>query len=373
MISSMGRMMGIIFSNLYDEELGELTKERAMASVPFGGRYRIIDFVLSSMVNSGISNVGVITKANYQSLMDHLGKGKEWDLDRKKDGLFILPPFGAGQKGIYSGKLDAMCGAIRYIERSTEEYVLISDSNSICNMDYVPVLESHLEQGADITVITRRHEETSGEVRLAVKADGSGRIIEAQTDCEVPAGTLCDCGMYILKRKFLIELLNAARERNEKSFRHDVVEKRLSELDIRSFEFKGRMLTIDSVSSFFEHNMSLLNKEVRDEIFSQNGEIYTKIRDEVPALYGDECKISRTLVSDGCVIDGTVENSIISRGVTVKRGAVVRNSIIMQDSEISESAVLDTVIIDKDVMVTAGKEISGRNDCPLIIRKGETV
>ena len=143
------KLMGIVFSNIYDELLGEITRNRTLASVPFGGRYRLIDFVLSNMVHSGISNVGVITKSNYQSLMDHIGKGKEWDLDRKRDGLFILPPFAAGQSNVYKGKLEVLHGAITYLNRSVETYVVLSDSNAICSIDYTDVLKKHIDSAAD--------------------------------------------------------------------------------------------------------------------------------------------------------------------------------------------------------------------------------
>ncbi|MGN1059500.1 MAG: sugar phosphate nucleotidyltransferase, partial [Clostridia bacterium] len=197
-------MMGMIFSNIYDERLGEITSHRTLASLPFGGRYRLIDFVLSNMVNAGITNVGVITKQNYQSLMDHLGSGKEWDLDRKVDGLFILPPFGSGQKSVYRGKLEALWGTRRFLERSNEEYVLLADANIICNMDYQEMLKQHIDSGAQISMITKREQITGHDDArdLVVRCDLHGKVVDVLMHYGVPGVASCGIGMYIMKRAF---------------------------------------------------------------------------------------------------------------------------------------------------------------------------
>ncbi len=368
-------LMGVIFSNIYDEHLGEITKNRTLASLPFGGRYRLIDFVLSNMVNSGITNVGVITKLNYQSLMDHLGKGKEWDLDRKIDGLFILPPFGAGQKRIYKDKIEALWGAMRYLERSNEEYVVLSDSNIICSLNYKDVLDRHIETNADITVVTKREHitdrlDTKG---LVIKTDKNGVVIDVLVNYNIPGVVKCGMGMYLMKRELLISLLNEANSYNLTDFDREIIQNKYQSMKIVDWEFEDTILRIDSVQRYFEANMALLSEEVRDEIFNKHGYVYTKVRDEVPTHYGESCTVSNSLVADGCHIDGEVENSILFRGVRVAKGAKVSNCILMQDTQIGKNVELDYIISDKEVTVSDGRMLMGAPKHQLIISKGKTV
>lgn len=368
-------MMGIIFSNIYDERLGEITSRRTLASLPFGGRYRLIDFVLSNMVNSGITNVGVITKQNYQSLMDHLGNGKEWDLDRKIDGLFILPPFGAGQKSVYQGKIEALWGTYRFLERSNEEYIVLSDANIICNMDYRAMLKKHIASGAQISVITKKEAITGQEDArdLVVRSDMDGRIADVLMHYGMPGTVSSGIGMYIMKRSFLLELLAEAHSYNLVDFEREIIQARYKYIPMANLEFDGRILRVDNVNHYFAANMALLDQDVRDEVFFRHGVIYTKIRDEVPTRYARGCKISNSLIADGCEIRGTVENSILFRGVTVGEGAVVKNCIIMQNTKIEDQVELDYTICDKDVTVTAGRLLMGAPAHQIIISKGKVL
>ncbi len=368
-------MMGIIFSNIYDERLGEIASHRTLASIPFGGRYRLIDFILSNMVNSGITNVGVITKQNYQSLMDHLGKGKEWDLDRKIDGLFILPPFGQGQKNVYRGKLEALWGAVNFLERSNEEYVLLADTNIICNIDCNDLLQKHIESGAQISMVTKRETiENSGDIRdIVVRSDFSGRIIDVLMHYSMPGVGNAGIGMYIMKREFLIELLNEARSYNLVDFEQEIIQAKKSYLNIAEIPFEGQVLRADSLARYFESNMKLLDADVRNEIFSEHGPIYTKIRDEFPTHYRKGCKINNSLIADGCIIEGEVENSILFRGVTVGAGAKIKNCILMQDTKIEENVELDYTISDKNATVTKGRLLMGAPAHQIIITKDKVV
>ena len=368
-------MMGIIFSNIYDERMGEIATHRTMASVPFGGRYRLIDFVLSSMVNSGITNVGVITKQNYQSLMDHLGNGKEWDLDRKVDGLFILPPFNQGQKSIYRGKLEALWGALSFLKRSNEEYVLLADTNIICNIDYREMLKQHVESGAQISVITKRETiENAGDVReLIVRSDFSGRVVDVLMHYSVPGVVNAGIGMYIMKRSFLIDILQDAHSYNLVDFEQDIIQAKRSYLNIGEISFNGEVLRVEGVGNYFAANMALLNSEVRNEIFTEGSPIYTKVRDEFPTHYRKGCNIKNSLIADGCIIEGEVENSVIFRGVTVGPGARIKNCIIMQGTKIEENVELDYTICDKNVVVTRGRLLMGAPAHQIIISKDKVV
>ncbi len=368
-------MMGIIFSNIYDEQLGEITANRTLASLPFGGRYRLIDFVLSNMVASGITNVGVITKQNYQSLMDHLGSGKEWDLDRKVDGLFILPPFGQGQKSVYRGKLEALWGTLRFLERSNEEYVLLSDANIICSIDFQSLLQRHIESDAQISVITHREEITGlGDARdLIVRSDYTGRVQEALLHYGVPGVVSCSIGMYIMKRTFLIDLLKEAHSYSLVDFEREIIQAKCAYLHIGELEFEGEVLRIDSLPSYFSSNMALLDSDMRNEIFFRHGLIYTKVRDEVPTRYVKGCTVKNSLIADGCHIFGEVENSVLFRGVTVEKGAKIKNCILMQDTKIEENVELEYTICDKDVTVTRGRLLMGAPAHQIIITKGKVV
>ena len=368
-------MMGIIFSNIYDEHLGEITKQRTLASLPFGGRYRLIDFVLSNMVNSGITNVGVITKSNYQSLMDHLGKGKEWDLDRKLDGLFILPPFGTGQKSVYKDKIEALWGTKRYLERSNEEYVVMSDSNIICSIDFSEVLKKHIACGADITMVTRREEITDKTdiKELVVKTNTRRKITGVLVNYNQPGVEHCGLGMYLLKRELLLSLLEEANSYNLLDFNRDIIQAKHKDLKMMSYELSGTALRIDNTLRYFEANMALLQKKTRDAIFNENGFVYTKIRDEVPTFYGPQSSVNNCLIADGCRIEGRVENSILFRGVTVADGAVVKNSILMQDTHVGREVEIDYIIADKEVEITEGRMLMGAPRHQMIISKGKVV
>lgn len=366
------KMMGLIFSNIYDEFLGELTKNRTLASLPFGGRYRLIDFVLSNMVSCGITNVGVITKSNYQSLMDHLGKGKEWDLDRKKDGLFILPPFGAGQRAVYKGKLEALFGAVKYLERSVEKYVVLSDSNVICSIDFSKVLEQHIKNEADITVVSRTSLEENQE-KLVLKSDDNQRVTDVMINYVPKSNQTCSMGMYILSKELLLKLVYEANSYNYVDFEKYIIQRKYKDLKIFTYKFADTALVINSTRSYFASNMSLLNSEIRNEIFYRDRYVYTKSRDEVPTIYGESCEVKNSFIADGCIIEGTVENSILFRGVKVKKGAVVKNCILMQDTHVGDNAELDYVISDKEVIVTDERRLVGVEEIPAIISKGKVI
>ena len=327
------------------------------------------------MVNSGITNVGVITKSNYQSLMDHLGNGKEWDLDRKVDGLFILPPFGAGQKTVYKDKLEALLGTMKYLKRSDEEYVLLSDSNIICNIDYKEILDKHIESGADITVVVKKEsiKDRSDIKPLCVKTDETQRIIDVLVNFDIPGTVKSGLGMYVLKRELLLSLLREAASYNLLNFDRDIIQSKYKHMKIVAREFFGQTFRIDSVKKYFEANMALLDKKVRQELFREHGNIYTKIRDESPAMYKKGAKVKNSFIADGCKISGTVENCVLFRGVTVGKGAKIKNSVLMQNTSVGENVELDYVICDKDVTIKDGRIMMGAPRHQMVITKGKTV
>lgn len=370
------KVLGIVFSNMHDEYMGEITNKRTMASVPFGGRYRLIDFTLSNLVNSGIEDIGVITKSNYQSLMDHLGSGRDWDLARKRGGLCILPPFSsANSTGIYKGRLDALAGIGGYIRHSTAEYVVMADCDVISSINLKDVLKQHRETGADLTLVYKRENcklNRSSDTTV-LKFDENGRVNDVLISPELSGDNCCYLDIAVIEKKKLERMITEAVARNKKSFKHDVLVAQHNHIDIRGYEFKGYAVKINSMMAYYKANMDLLNYDVLYELFAADKPVYTKVRDEAPAKYGLNAAVANSLVADGCVIEGEIENSILFRGVKVGKGAKVKNSIVMQGCDIGENSNIDYTIIDKDVTVRAGRNLMGYNTYPVYITKGSNV
>ncbi len=363
-------VLGIIFSNAYDDVLPELTNLRTMGSVPFGGRYRLIDFALSSLVNCGISKVGVITKSNYQSLMDHIGTGKPWDLSRKREGLYILPPFSnASSVGMYANRIQALYGRLGFIDRSNEEYVVLSDCNVVCNIDFREVFSLHDKSGADITIVYSRGEAPKIADTLVFDIGEDGRINKAAMNGFSSEDVDYSLNIYVMRKSLLQRLINEAISLNNTDFERDIIQKNTGSLRIFGYRISGFARTIDSLQSFFNINMELLNNENRSDLFEPERPIYTKVRDNMPAIYGLGSNVRNSLVADGCIIDGEVENCILFRGVRIAKNAKVKNSIIMQGSFVSENAVIENVIMDKSVVITPNKSLCGASNYPVYVSK----
>ena len=365
-------VLGIVYSNVYDECISELTSMRTMGSVPFAGRYRLIDFILSDMVNCGITKVGISTKSNYKSLMDHLGTGKPWDLSRKREGMTILPPFNSGNAGMFGNRIEALDAIKDYIARSNKDYILFADCNVICNLDYGTLIDSHIESGADITIAYKRGVKPALENTMSFEFDGT-RIKKVA----VGAGVTSEASDYslnivVIGRVLLERLLNNAVANGYTSFERDIIAKNVDTLNIQGFKVDSFAKTIDSLQSYYDISMSLVNGEYT-KLFDKDRPIYTKVRDDVPAIYGICAKAGNSLIADGCIIKGTVENSILFRGVYVAEGAVVKNSIVMQDAYISQGSKINCAILDKSVVVRPNREISGAETYPVYIGKEITV
>ena len=367
--------VGVIFSNIHDENIPELSRQRTMGSIPFGGRYRLIDFALSNFVNSGISTVGVITKNNYQSLMDHLGSGKDWDLARKTGGLILLPPFGANNnnmEGLYRNRLEALKNITGFLNRRNEDYVVLSDCDGVFRIDLSDVIDYHEEKKADITLVCHDEEIETASGYTAIKTDDDGRVTDIRINSMMRGKNKFYINVMVIGRSFLIDLIIDAVAHGYRSFREDIILKNTKSLKIYAYDFNGYHVSMDSLGSYFKHNMELLKKSVRDELFGAR-DIYTKVRDSAPSKYGSESCVKNSLISDGCVVEGTVENSILFRGVKIGKGAVVKNSIIMQDSVIGEKVITDCVITDKNVVIRDNRILAGCDVQPYFIPKGTMI
>ncbi|MBR4072541.1 MAG: glucose-1-phosphate adenylyltransferase subunit GlgD [Clostridia bacterium] len=368
------KVSAIVFANVEDKLLGDLTAVRSIASVPFGARYRLIDFALSNLVNAGISNVGIITKENYRSLMDHLGSGVHWDLDRKNSGLHILPPFNTTNAVKYTGYVDALNGAKNYISRSKSEYMVICDANVVANIDISAAIESHIEKEADITLLWHKGKAPSNYSNTMVFGFGDeGRINKItfceDSDCEVDFGF----GFYIINTDVLINMIDLAYANGLYDLKLAFFVEQVKQLKIYGYEHKGYISVIDSIDTYYSANMSLLKADTRKDLFDKERAVLTKTRDDMPTRYGTRSVVENSLIGEGCIIDGTVKNSIIFRGVKVEKGAVVENSIVMQSGIVSKDAVLDYTIIDKNVFVGENKVLKGTADDALVIEKNKKI
>ena len=301
--------MGIIFANIYDSSLGELTNKRTMASLPYGGRYRQIDFSLSNMTNSAIRHIGIITKYNYQSLMNHIGSGQEWDLELGEGGLEFLTPFAMGHNGSYRGKLEALDSAMNFLKFSTEEYVVLADSGVLCAINLEKIVEAHAASGADVTVVVKDGIcNGQKQLDLAVKVDADDRVTDVAVDYCAGEQYLASMGLFVIRRELLIELADRALSRAQYHFTRDVLTPGLRDgtLKIYGWRNPGCVWRLDSVLDYYNCSMALLKPEVQAELFSADRPIWTKVRDEMPTRYFAAAQVKNSLLGDGCVIEGTL-------------------------------------------------------------------
>jgi len=372
---NMGNVLGLIFANMHDMTVGDLTKNRTMGSVLFGGRYRLIDFPLSNMVNSGITAVGVITKDNYQSLLDHLGSAREWDLARKKGGLYILPPFGNSNASLYTGRIEALNGAMSLIKHSLADYVIMSDCDVVTNMDFRPIVEQHAESGADITVVAHTGQYTNEECRAStiLNVDPEGKVQSVLIRPDLSGTCTASLNIFVMKKDFLISLINDSIARGKVSFETDVFQARCNEFSIRAYEYDNYFSKITSIGSYFAANMALLEPENAKKLYLPKRSIYTKVSDNAPAKYDLNCVVKNSLIADGCIIEGEVENSIVFRGVKVGKNAKVKNCILMQGTTVSDGAECSYLITDKNVFVNQKRILTSSPAYPMYVGKDATL
>ena len=374
-MANMSKVLGLIFANMHELVVTDLTKNRAMASVPFGARYRLIDFPLSNMVNSGISTIGIVTKSNYQSLLDHVGSGDEWDLSRKNGGLHFLPPYSNEITGLYRGRLEALVGVKSFIDKSDAEYIVMSDCDCVANLDFKKLVDFHEEKAADITVVYGKKEFTSEQTktRTIFKVDDNNEVYDVLVRPELDGTLDSSMNIFVMSKDFVLNIINSAASRNLYSFEVDVLQHRLKEFKVYGYEFTGYYSQIDGIRAYYQANMELMDRNNRKALFNLDDPIYTKVRDEAPAKYGIDAAVKSSIIADGCIVEGTVENSVLFRGVKVGKGAVVKNCILMQDTEVGDKCELNYVIADKNVIVGNYRSIGGTIDYPVFVNKGSTV
>ena len=373
---------GIIFSNIHDANLPELTRNRTMASVPFGCRYRLIDFILSNMVNSNINNVSVITHYNYQSLMDHIGSGKDWDLARRSGGIKILPPFitayANNTNSLYSTRLEALKNVYNSISKISDDYVVLADCDVICNIDLKDMIRDHIENNADITIAVKKVSLTKekAKINVIVDSDDDGRIVDFKAGLNNFEGEAdINLNILVMHRQYLLEIVLDAIAHNYNSLTKDVLLKNVNKHVYRTYKYDGYFACISSSQDYYASSMELINdSSVRAQLFGvRNRPIYTKVRNSAPTYYSPDAKVKNSLIADGCQIFGEVENSIIFRGTKIGKGTVVKNSILFQDTFTGENVTLNCVIADKNVVIRDNKTLSGDVTLPFYLAKGKMI
>ena len=374
----MNNVMGLVFANIYDSSLGQLTNKRTQASLPFGGRYRQIDFTLSNMANAGIRHVGIVTQYNFQSLMNHIGSGEEWDLELEVNGLEYITPYSMGVSNNFRGKLEAIAAAGKsYLADAPEEYVVLADAAVIATMDLESIIRAHIDSGKDLTVVVKAGiANAEKQLDLAVRLGEDREITDMAVDYAAPEDYLASMGIFIIRRELLLESAEDCVAHNRYRFEREFILQDWADglLSVNAYEYRDVALFNESAEEYFRNNLALIDKNVRRDLLFRNGlTIYTKVRDQVPTFYGESSEIDDCIVADGCVLLGAAENSVLFRGVKLSTGAHIKNCVVMANCEIGIGAQLENCILDKDVKISAGAKLIGTEARPVILNRGEIV
>ena len=381
MVNSNANALGILFPNSYDSLVPDLVSERLMASIPFASRYRLVDFILSSMANCGIDNISLIVRRNYHSLMDHLGSGREWDLTRKNGGLNLVPPFAEKTVSIYNGRVEALASILDFLKEQKEKYVVMADTNLAVNFDFNALIQAHMDSRADVTVAYREeplpgdltgHRDIGKSLYYTLAID-NGRVTKMYMNSKEPGVQNFSMNIYIIDRELLISQINTAYVRGQVFFERDILAPQIGRLNVQAFRYDGYVARISSMKSYFDENMKMLDDANVDALFSAGNPIYTKIRDDNPSRYINGSKAVNIMAADGCIIEGEVENSILFRGVKIGMGARVKNCVLMQDTVIEAGASVEYAVTDKNVTITKGKDIKGTDTFPVYVAKYQVV
>lgn len=371
------KLFGVINLSENDYFLKQITYNRPIASIPFLGRYRMIDFALSNLTNSGVITVGIFLNDRYRSLMDHIGSGKEWDLDRKKGGVFWFSPYATPD--IHSqlrGDISTYFANIDYFTEVTGDYAVITGTSMILNIDLEIVLKEHIATNADITVVYKSIDEDDfGFDRCnTVNLNEYGRVVTfgkniKKNETEA-AKKKISTEIYIVRKELISDMITDAITTGQNIFLTDVLHNAVTRYKVVGYEFKGYLKNISSIEGYFDASMDMLNEDHIKEVFFNENKIKTKVKDETPTYYSEDSNVTNSLIANGCKIEGTVINSILFRRVNVAKGAIVKDSIIMQNSDIRENCTVENVITDKSVVLTEGTELKGSPKNPVVVGKG---
>ncbi len=364
-------MHGLVYAFHSSPELGALTIPRTASSLPFGGRYRLIDFILSSMTNAGVRDVGVIMQKSYQSLLDHIRGGQAWDMARMEGGLTMLPPFGAvGNDGTeYRDSLQALTAIRTYITRIKQKYVVVGRGNLLANIDLTAAYDSHIESGCEITAICGEHVPNFVHHRFTVDENNiADEILCVQTDSI--NGGVTSLEVYIMSKEILLELIDHCNAHSYIHFHREGLKWMMSAgKKVNVYMHNGYNRYINTVQEYFKASTDMFDREIREEVFTYDRPIKTRETADVSTYYSDGASVKNCLIADGCKISGTLENCIVFRGSVVEKGAVLKNCIVMQFCTIGQNSNIQNLICDKSVTVTADTFLTGSPVLPHIIPK----
>ncbi|PNH20626.1 glucose-1-phosphate adenylyltransferase subunit GlgD [Lachnospiraceae bacterium] len=368
------RAVGIVLAGGNSKRMKELSNKRAIAAMPMAGSYRSIDFVLSNMTNSHIQKVAVFTQYNSRSLNEHLSSSKWWDFGRKHGGMYVFTPTITAQSNDwYRGTADAIYQNLQFLKNCHEPYVVIAAGDGIYKLDYNKVLEYHIEKKADITVVCTNTPENEDSTRFGVlEVNGDGRITQFDEKPMVAESGTISCGIYVVRRRQLIELIERCAAEDRYDFVRDVLVRYKSLKRIYAYRLDSYWSNIASVGSYYRTNMDFLKKDIRTYFFRSYPEIYTKVEDLPPAKYNPGSDVRNSLVSSGCILNGSIENSVLFRKVYVGNHCVIKNSIILNDVYIGDNTVIENCIVEsRDTIRANTTHIGQPDDIKIVIEKNE--
>ena len=371
----MNDLHGIIFAYHSLRDLGDLTNHRNTCSVPYGSRYRLIDFMLSNMVNAGVCDIGLIVHENYQSLLDHVGSGKDWDLSRKHGGLRILPPFSTSERtqGEYRGNMDALVGVSSYLRNIRQEYVVLAWGDLAVNFSLKDAFAQHLETQSDITIVCTQNRWGAPGACQYLRTDDSGRVSDIIINPSQAPDGLESLEICIVSKALLLSLVEECATHDVYSFSRGALLPKLNTLKITPYLYNGYVGRFHSVRDYFLRSMDLLKEDVRRDVFDPDSPVRTKDRFDPSTYYGPDSECHNSLVADGCVIEGEVENSILFRGVVVEKGAKVSNCVLMQGTVVGADANISYAVADKNVRIGANRTLTGQETYPIAIPKNTAI
>lgn len=371
---------GIIFSSLNQNTLSRLTSDRTVAAIPFACRYRLIDFALSNLVNANIFNINIVANYNYRSLLEHLGSGKDYDLARREGGINFVSPFLTANNPdgkMFSTHMEALKSMkVEYIDQFKEDYVVLMDCDHVLNIDIKDVIKTHEKTGANVTIVTNAIDAsyTSKHPRMMVSSV-AGKVTQiALNDAYDERHPELSLGIFVMKTNYLRILIEEAEAYNLNSLTQLLL-KNCKSSNYRTYTYNGFFASVSSFLDYYKYSMELVNNESARASLLEKREapIFTRVHNSAPTAHTKTAKVSNSMIADECVIEGTIINSVVFRGVKIEKGAVVKNSVLFHGTTVCKNASLNCIVTDKDVVVSQGVTLSGNENMPFYIQKGRKV
>ena len=370
---------GIIFSSLNNNTLSRLTSDRTVAAIPFACRYRLVDFALSNMVNANISNINIVANYNYRSLTEHIGSGKDWDLARRSGGVHIISPYQTAHSSeakMFSAHMEALISMKEYIDEFDEDYVILMDSDNILNIDLSDVVNAHELTGAKITLVTRQIEEgySSKNPRMMLSSV-AGKVADiTMSSTYTDRNPELSLGIFVISTVYLRKLIEEAQGYNTHSLTNLML-KNFKSQNYRTYKYNGFVASVSSFLDYYKYSIMLAkDEEARTSLLNKKeSPIFTRVHNSAPVVYKSGAKVEGSMIADECVIEGTVINSVLFRGVHVEKGAVVKDSVLFSGTHVCKNASLNCIVSDKDVYVSENVVLSGNENMPFYVQKGRKV